>query len=137
MKAMMTSLLFIFSSTSMADQCVYNSKATATKAAELVSLSIANAGGILNLCQLCGTNSPEEMGASQVEVVTSEGPETLYSVAVDGLEIDLAYTYVNINENTWVNLGVLSSCEATSVSLYILSSKAKDGSSVYTPSTIK
>lgn len=136
-KSFIAGLALVSSFATMADQCQYVTVESAQTAVKLISQSKKLSGGILELCQLCGESTPTEVKVNQIDLKSTGVKEVPVEVNVNGRGIDLAYTYVNINKGTWVNLAKLSNCSATDASLYIIEKTNKDGSVKYLPSSIK
>jgi hypothetical protein len=134
MKLLATLFLLTLSMNSFADQCQYVTAESATTATKLISLSKKNSGGVLNLCQNCGEKTPTEIRVNQIDISSTGVTEAPAEVSVNGVGIDLAYTYVNISAGTWVNLGKLSNCPVTGASEFITEKKSSDGRVQYIPS---
>ena len=130
--------LFLLSLTfnAWADQCQYVTTESAQTAVKLISLSKKNIDGVLDFCQNCGDRIPKEIKVNQIDIVATDVDDVPAEVAINGRGIDLAYTYVNISEGTWVNLGKLSNCANDGASQFILEKKSVNGTSKYAPGPI-
>lgn len=137
MRSFIVALSLVSSFATLADQCQYITAESAQTAVKLISQSKKATGGILELCQLCGETSPTELKVNQIDLRSTGVSEAPIEININGSGIDLAYTYVNINKGTWVNLAKLSNCSATDASLYIIEKTNKDGTVKYQPSSIK
>lgn len=136
MKTISFIFLLTLSLNSFADQCAYVSAETANTAIKLISLSKKNSGGVLILCQNCGERTPTELRVNQIDIGATGVPDAPAEVSINGQGIDLAYTYVNINNGTYANLGKLSNCVSEGASQFIVEKKSKDGRVKYIPSAI-
>lgn len=136
MKIFAALALLTLSTAALADQCQYVSAESAKKAVKLISLSKKNSGGVLELCQNCGERVPKEIRVNQIDIGATGVSEAPAEVAVNGVGIDLAYTYVDINNGTWVNLGMLSNCPVDGASQFITEKKSADGKVKYIPGPI-
>lgn len=136
MKTLSVLILLSLSTAAFADQCQYVSAESAKKAVKLISLSKKNSGGVLDLCQNCGDRIPKEIKVNQIDIGATGVAEAPAEVAINGTGIDLAYTYVNVNNDTWVNLGMLSNCPVDGASQFIIEKKSADGRVKYVPGAI-
>jgi len=136
MKTLAALILLSLSVSALADQCQYVSVESAKKAVKLISLSKKNSGGVLELCQNCGERVPSELRVNQIDIGATGVTEAPAEVAINGKGIDLAYTYVNVNNGTWVNLGMLSNCPVDGASQFIVEKKSADGRVKYIPGAV-
>lgn len=120
MKKILISAITLLSFNAFADQCQYVTTASAETAVKLLSLSKKNSGGALSLCQNCGEREPEEIQIDKVEIGFTNVSDVPSVVIINGRQIDLAYTYVNVNGDTFVNLGKLSNCANDGTSQFIV-----------------
>lgn len=127
MKKTILLALTLLSFNALADQCQYVTAESAQTAVKLISLSKKNAGGVLDLCQNCGDRSPKEIRVNQIDIGNTEVTEVPAEVSINGRGIDLAYTYVNVGNGIWINLGKLSNCANTGTSQYITEKKTESG----------
>ena len=106
------------SSLAYADQCPVLTADQATSAVKLVDTQ--KVGKVLSFCQLCGEKVPREVKVTSVS--TQPDPFAPFpgmdgfnvDLVISGTPVDLAYTYVKIDNATWVNLGLLANCNAFS-----------------------
>jgi hypothetical protein len=106
MKNVVISIVMVLaSSISLADQCAYISKEQAIEAVQILSKT----NSVQILCELCGDTE-----ATTLDVKTfgmrSAGYQNYSEVVINDLGIDLAYTYVN-----GVNLALLVKCPTQGV----------------------
>lgn len=136
MKKIAALFFLILAFNASADQCQYITTESAQTAVKLISLSKNNSGGVLDLCQNCGDRIPKEIKVNQIDIVATDVDEVPAEVTINGRGIDLAYTYVNISEGTWVNLGKLSNCANIGASQFIIEKKSSNGIVKYIPGPI-
>lgn len=96
-----------------ADQCAYTSKQQAIAAVS----RLEEGQTIYQLCEPCGDTIPKALKINAVSAGTV-GYQSYWGVQVNNSNIDLAYTYIddNNNKNRKVNLANLASCPASDVS---------------------
>lgn len=107
MKKLAIIVLLALSAHAMADQCQIMSKAAAKRA----ELLVKNNSEIVELCQPCG----EKVRDAKVKVVRSsklEGTELI----INGKGADMAYTYIKVAPNMYVNVAKVVGCPASDVS---------------------
>lgn len=109
-------LAFCFTSTStlsaLADQCAYVGKQQALAAASRLELGQT----VYQYCQPCGDRQPKALPIKTLSVGTT-GYEDYWEVRVNGLGIDLAYTFVDAGiKNQKINLAAVTGCPAVDVS---------------------
>jgi hypothetical protein len=95
-----------------ADQCQWlTERDIATRAAR----ELARHPEVISFCEPCGDLAPgAPHRAMRVTLQPIDGNAT--SVAIDGDEIDLAYTYVKASDQHYRNLAALSGCPTSGVS---------------------
>lgn len=102
----------MFAGSVFADQCAWISKEEAVRA----SLLIQNGAEVSFLCQPCG----EKLADAKVSVVRKAEAKQVdreyFEVSINGKPIDLAYTYIKVAPNKFVNVAKVVGCEATDVS---------------------
>jgi len=103
-------------STAFADQCAYITKQQAIAAVSRLELGQT----IYKLCEPCGEKIPQAVKINSVSAGTV-GYENYWGVKVNEQNIDLAYTYINTNNNKdrKVNLATLARCPAQNISRFI------------------
>lgn len=108
------------SSAAFADQCAYITKQQAIAAVS----RLEKGQTIYKLCEPCGEKVPQAVKINSVSAGTV-GYENYWGVEVNEQNIDLAYTYINTNNNKdrKVNLATLARCPAQNVSRFIFLSK--------------
>lgn len=131
MKKILITAFTLLSFNAFADQCQYVTTASAETAVKLLSISKKNSGDALFLCQNCGDKIPEEVQLNKVEIGFTNVSDVPSVVIVNGSQIDLAYTYVNVHGDTYVNLGKLSNCANDGTSQFIVRKKSVNGSINY------
>lgn len=113
MKSLIFTLAIAFSASAFADQCSYISGTMAKRAA----LLLQNGAEIAELCQPCG----EQIANAKVSVARSvksgsTGYQSYQQVSINGKGVDLAYTYVKVAPNKYVNVAKAIGCKADGVS---------------------
>jgi hypothetical protein len=113
MKKILLLTLSILSTTAFADQCQLVSGTMAKRA----TLLIQNGSEIASLCQPCG----EKISSAQVSVARSVKSAIGYYanlelVLINGKNVDLAYTYVKVAPNKFINVAKAIGCKAEGVS---------------------
>lgn len=136
MKKLFAIALIALSFNALADQCQWVTEASAKKAVSLIKKSKKTSGGVLDLCQLCGDTKAKEVVVNQIDVTNTGDAQLSKEVSINGKGIDLAYTYVDVGNGTFVNLAKLSKCEATGVSGYIHQVISADGKVRYIPGPV-
>jgi hypothetical protein len=106
-------LMLVLSTSAFADQCQLVSSTMAKRAA----LLLQNGSEIASLCQPCG----EVIASAQVSVARSVKSVSgnygnLQEVKINGKGVDLAYTYVKVAPNKFVNVAKTIGCKAEGVS---------------------
>ena len=113
MKKILLLTLAILSTTAFADQCQLVSGAMAKRA----TLLIQNGSEIASLCQPCG----EKISSAEVSVARSVKSASgvygnLQQVLINGNSVDLAYTYVKVAPNKFINVAKTIGCKTEGVS---------------------
>lgn len=114
MKRFLALATFVLSFSALADQCQALSPVMAQRAA----LLLQSGAEIASLCQNCG----EVIRDAQVSVargVRIEGNGNYREVIVGGRGIDLAYTYIKVAPNKFVNIAKVVGCKSSGASLVI------------------
>ncbi len=100
-------LLFV-ATLARADQCQAVDPDVVTLAATAIRSSHAR---VVGYCAPCGDPLPSVSAARAPRQVTSTGS----SVVIDGVEVDLAYTYLETQPNVFENIALRTGCEASGV----------------------
>lgn len=112
MKLIVAALFFSVSAAALADQCQALSATMANRAALLIQPGTE----IAHLCQPCG----EVIRNAQVSVARSVRAAPSFStyseVSINGKAMDMAYTYVKVAPNKFVNVAKVIGCPARDVS---------------------
>ena len=113
MKTMMIALVALTSASAFADQCALVSGTIAKRA----DLLLQNNAEIATLCEPCG----ETKDMAKVAVVrkankVSGNYQNYQEVVVNGKGVDLAYTFVKVAPNKYVNVAKAVGCPANGVS---------------------
>ena len=116
MKKMISLTLFVLSTSAFADQCAYVSKAQAARAA----LLLQNGAEIASLCQPCGeVIAQAKVGVARSVKINDPKYQDLREIKINGQGVDLAYTYVKVAPNRFVNVANVIGCQAEGVSAVI------------------
>lgn len=91
-----------------ADQCEIVSPEIAGRAVAAIQ---ASHGRVLAHCAPCGDAAPSLASATLPRDVHSSGT----AVVIDGLAVDLAYTYLEVAPNVFENIALRTGCEASDV----------------------
>lgn len=91
-----------------ADQCEIVSADVATRASQAIAVSH---GRVLSYCAPCGDPEPRIAAA----VVPHEVHNMGTSVVIDGNEVDLAYTYLEVAPGVFENVAMRTGCPAQDV----------------------
>ncbi len=102
-----------FSGPLSADQAAYISKSQAIKVEKI----LRGMKDIRFLCELCGETKSQAVKVYSVRAV-DVNYENMWEVLVNKEGIDLAYTYIHVN-NRWVNLARYVNEEVDSVSEFL------------------
>lgn len=113
MKTLLIAMTLVLSASAFADQCSYVSGTMAKRA----TLLLQNGAEIASLCQPCG----EKVSQAQVSVArkVSSGSvnyQNYQQVSINGQGVDLAYTYVKVAPNRYVNVAMAIGCKTQGVS---------------------
>jgi hypothetical protein len=113
MKKVFLLAMAIISTSVMADQCELVSSTMAKRA----TLLLQNGAEIASVCEPCG----EKVSSAKVTVVRSVKTVSgiyanLQGLLVNGKETDLAYTYLKVAPNRYVNVANAIGCKAEGVS---------------------
>jgi hypothetical protein len=101
------SIVFIFfASISFADVCSYVTKDQAELGARLLRIN----PNFVEYCAPCSEKSKTKIRAEKVEVRAVENDQ-YWGVFVNGENIDLAYSYLDIGEKNGISLANLSGCQ--------------------------
>jgi hypothetical protein len=108
--AIVVSLLW--ASAARADQCAYVTKAQAMAAFNQLSIGQT----IYEFCELCGDKTPKPLVVNTLSMGNTPTPG-YWQVLVNGKNIDLAYTYINYDnqksDKRKINLALMANCSAT------------------------
>ncbi len=108
-------VLLFLASTAFADQCAWISEAVGKRALEkLKKGSVA-----LQYCEPCGDTDPKPMTVEAAELKKVDGQDDYFEVVLNTAAEDLAYLYVLDKGTSYKNLGKLTECGATGVSLQV------------------
>jgi hypothetical protein len=91
-----------------ADQCQLVDPAVAQRAARAIQ---ASHGRVLAYCAPCGDPMPATSAAFTPREVHA-GTESLF---IDGREVDLAYTYLEVGQGLFENVALRTGCDAVDV----------------------
>jgi hypothetical protein len=113
MKKMILIALALASTAAFADQCELMTSTMARRA----SLLLQNGGEIASLCEPCG----EKIPSAKVSVIRSvkvvNGIDAnLQGLLINGRTEDLAYTFLKVAPNRYVNVAKAIGCKASGVS---------------------
>ena len=113
MKKMILIALALSSTVAFADQCELVSKTMAKRA----TLLLQNGAEIASVCEPCG----EKISSAKVSVVRSIKVvngiyANLQGILINGKGQDLAYTFVKVAPNRFVNVAKAIGCKAENVS---------------------
>ncbi len=112
MRAILLAIVLV-PSLARADQCAIVDADTAEAAVGLV-----RDRATVSYCEPCGDKKPNASTArTRSARVVSSGHDA--RVAIDGTEVDLAYTFVKTGKSTWTNLALMVGCEAEGVSAFV------------------
>jgi hypothetical protein len=111
MKTLSITIVLALAGTAYADQCEWIDAKVAAKAQK----QLASHPKVIAFCEPCGEKAPglPEV-VSSVQVSTADYGRA--SFAINGTDVDLAYTFVQTSPGTYTNLAKLAGCEATGVS---------------------
>jgi len=112
MRAILLAVLLV-PSFARADQCTIVDADAAHAAVEL-----ARDRATVSYCEPCGDKKPTATAVRtrSARVISSQ---TDARVAIDGKEVDLAYTFVQTGKTTWTNLALMVGCGAQGVSAFL------------------
>ena len=110
MKTLAIGILLAMSTSAFADQCQINTNEQAQRAA----LLLQKGAEVASLCQPCGEKI-SQASVSVVKTVKTEKGETI----LNGQSIDLAYTYLRVAPNKYINVGTAIGCNPHDVSKVI------------------
>jgi len=114
--------LLLFTSAALADQCAWISEAVGKRAQE----KLKTGSVVLQYCEPCGDTDPKPMTVEAAELKKVEGQDDYYEIVLNTAAEDLAYLYVPDKGTTYKNLGKLTECGATGVSLQVSWPPPKD-----------
>jgi len=99
-----------------ADQCQVLDADQTTAAEKLLTNAT-----ILAYCEPCGDAPPAVAPAAQVHKIAAHLGASKHelSIAVDGKDIDLAYTFVQTGKSTFTNVALMVGCPVTGVSGFV------------------
>jgi hypothetical protein len=98
--------VILFATASLADVCSYITQEQAEIGAKLLQIN----RDFVQYCSLCSKKSKIKVHADKAEA-REVGYENYWGVFVNGINIDLAYTYIDIGEGNGISLAKLSGCE--------------------------
>jgi hypothetical protein len=99
-------VLMLFASISFADVCSYITKDQAELGARLLHIN----PNFVKYCAPCSEKSKTKIRAEKIEARVVENDQ-YWGVFVNGENIDLAYTYLDIGEKNGISLANLSGCQ--------------------------
>lgn len=107
-------VVLLGSALARADQCEVVSVAQAQVAVQKLKKGVK----FVEYCEPCGDEKPGEPQVVDTVEVKPWSEPPLQTVTVNGKEQDLAYLFVqkSLGDSHYLNLAVLSKCEATSIS---------------------
>ncbi len=113
MKKIGLMIMLVLSTSAFADQCQLVSSTMAKRA----TILIQNGSEIASLCQPCG----EKIASAKISVARSVKSASadygnLQEVSINGKGVDLAYTYLKVAPNKYVNVAKAIGCKADDVS---------------------
>ena len=106
----------------LADQCAWNEKAVADKAAALLKKGTT----LQEICAACGDKKAKPLVVDHTVVAQTSDPK-FYEVQVNGRGLDLAYVFVD-DHGRWVNLGRAVTCGVAAGTKMTLDKKDISGS---------
>lgn len=108
MKAILFTMVTLFSINAMADQCQAISRAEAERAALLIQKNSV----ITDFCEPCENGIKERSVVKSVKLKSLVlGGQTYTEVEVNGKTVDLAYLFVEVAPNKSVNVAKVIGCE--------------------------
>ena len=113
MKKIGLMIMLLLSASTYADQCQLVSSTMAKRA----TILLQNGSEIASLCQPCG----ETIASAKISVARSVKSASavygnLQAVLINGKNVDLAYTYVKVAPNKYINVAKAIGCKADDVS---------------------
>jgi hypothetical protein len=113
MKTLMMMMTVLMAGSAYADQCAYVSGTIAKRA----DLLLQNGAEVVSYCEPCG----ETLGMAKIAVVrkankTSADYKNYQQIKINNKDVDLAYTFVKVAPNRYVNVAKAVGCPATGVS---------------------
>lgn len=113
MKKIISVILLSCSFSALADQCQLITAAQAKQAALLMQ----KGSEVVSLCEPCG----EKAASAKISVVSSAKAkdadyQKYQEVLVNGKSVDLAYTFVKVAPNKYVNVSKVVGCDSHGVS---------------------
>ena len=112
-----TIMNFAISGIAYADQCQLIKSEYANNALQHIKLGSI----IVKYCEPCGDKDFHDKAKHLVNSISAEKTQVsnkpLWEVKVNGKGIDLAYTYIETGDGTYVNLSKLSYCPSNDVSI--------------------
>jgi hypothetical protein len=113
MKKIILAFTLTLSASAFADQCSYMSGVMAKRAA----LLLQSGSEIASLCQPCGDIIAQaKVSVVRSAKVSSANYESYQTISINGKAVDLAYTYVKVAPNKYVNVAKVIGCKADGVS---------------------
>jgi len=103
--------LWVLADVARADQCEWVDAAAAQKAKAILQKSPK----YLEFCEPCGDKAPGVPAVATSVAITDQDGD-YKAVAINGKDVDLAYTFVKTDDAHYQNLAALAGCSATGVS---------------------
>lgn len=128
MKALIVVTALLAPAIAHADQCELTDEATADRALAVVQAHHT----VLEYCEPCGDKAP---GVPHVldHAAKQRDVDRYYAVTLDKREVDLAYTYVEVEPGHFTNLAKLAQCPTSGVTPELAVARATDTGVLITP----
>lgn len=114
-------LLSLLAPATWADQCQLIPAEQAAKALDFLKPG----GTIVEFCEPCGDKDFYSKPEQTITAIQASLDQDLWSVKVNGKELDLAYTFVRNGEGSFLNVSKLADCPSDDVSVGFPASKPK------------
>lgn len=117
-KLLLSSILLSLASVASADQCAYISEQEAKTAMQYLQPN----DQVVYFCELCGDKIFQSEPIHDIKTLSVkqvDENDNLWEISVNGKGIDLAYTYLDTGHLNFVNMAVLSGCEAQGMTPHI------------------
>lgn len=110
-KLTLIAVTLFLSLNALADQCAWNNNKISNKAISLLKSTTE----VAFLCEPCGEKQATYEDVQSVEKVKVN--RGYYQIYINGIERDLAYTFIKDKYGNYVNLGLYSECHPSGVSI--------------------